>query len=67
MPTGMREVLSLQCLRSSQLEEGEGEEEVTAELGLPLEVVQVLLQEHLRRQAEKIKRLFRQTKYTRAI
>lgn len=65
MPTGMREVLSLQCLRSSQLEEGEGEEEeVTVELGPPLEVVQVLLQEHLRRQAEKIKRLFKQTKYT---
>lgn len=53
MPTGMRGVLSLQCPQSSQLEEGEeGEEEVKVELGPPLEVVQVLLQEHLRTQAK---------------
>lgn len=54
MPTGMREVLSLRCPQSSQLEEEEaGEEEVMVELGPPLEVAQVLLQEHLTTQAKK--------------
>lgn len=49
----MRGVLSLRCPQSSQLvEEEEGEGEVTVELGPPLEVAQVLLQEHLRTQAK---------------
>lgn len=52
MPTGMRGVLSHQCPQSSQQEEGGvGEEEVTVELGPPLEPAQVLLQEHLTTQA----------------
>lgn len=56
MLTGTRVVSSLRCLRSSQLEEGEGEEEeATVEVGPPLEVARVLLQEHPRTQAKNTK------------